>query len=330
MLQIVKKWGREDLAWVYLAQIRGKDYIEFVESLTPPLSRSQKWVLIVSTLLGCPVQCKMCDAGRRYRGRLTRSEIFAQIDAMVLPRWQGRKVPVEKWKIQFCRMGEPTFNSAVLEVLRKLPETYDAKGLLPSLSSIAPQGVEKFWRELTAIKRDLYSGDHFQLQFSLHSTDPEFRNWLIPVRKWGFAQIARFGESFYQPGDRKITLNFALAQEAPFDATILYHYFSPEIFCLKFTPLNPTLAAHNHNLSSFFSPQRECASWLEELRQMGYQVILSFGEWEENHVGSNCGQYVQTFLQSPATISAYTFAQKDSTSASSTPQVEPANSNRGT
>ena len=65
------------------------------------------------------------------------------------------------------------------------------------------------------------------------------------MRKWGFAEIARYGAEFYQPSDRKIALNFALVRDTPLDADILRAHFDPEKFLIKITPLNPTYAAES-------------------------------------------------------------------------------------
>ena len=68
-------------------------------------------------------------------------------------------------------MGEPAFNPAVLELLRELPSRYQAPGLMPSLSTIAPGGVDGFFEALLEIKNELYPGGKFQFQFSLHTSD---------------------------------------------------------------------------------------------------------------------------------------------------------------
>jgi 23S rRNA (adenine2503-C2)-methyltransferase len=65
-MRVLVSTGREDIAVVYVAELEPGKQVEFVESLQPPLPREKKWVLIVSTLFGCPVQCLMCDAGGRY------------------------------------------------------------------------------------------------------------------------------------------------------------------------------------------------------------------------------------------------------------------------
>ena len=74
-MRVVAKTGREDIAVAYVAETAEGKLIEFVESVQPPIPRDQKWVLIVSTLHGCPVACRFCDAGGHYRGGLTYDEI---------------------------------------------------------------------------------------------------------------------------------------------------------------------------------------------------------------------------------------------------------------
>jgi len=302
-MRIVGTTGKEELARVYIAELGEGEgrLIEFVEALSPPLPREEKWVLLVSTLVGCPVGCAMCDAGGGYRGRLSKEEILAQIDYLVRRRFPDGRIPVKKFKIQFARMGEPAFNPAVLEVLDELSERYQAPGLLPSLSTIAPQGTDGFFEELLQIKRKHYRGGRFQLQFSIHTTDPKLRDRLIPARKWDFQQIAEYGGRFCEPGegDRKVTLNFALAREAPLDAGVLARYFSPEKFLVKLTPLNPTHRAQESGLTSYIDPYRPEADYqvVRELRAAGFEVLVSIGEPEENRIGSNCGQYVLRHLE---------------------------------
>ena len=91
MIEVIEEFGKEDLAKVYVASIRNskKHLVEFVESVQPPIPREKKWVLIVSTLFGCPVGCKMCDAGGDYKGKLTADEILAEIDYMVRKRYRN-------------------------------------------------------------------------------------------------------------------------------------------------------------------------------------------------------------------------------------------------
>jgi len=186
-------------------------------------------------------------------------------------------------------------NPAVLDVLEKLPSIYDAPGLMPSISTVAPSGRESYFERLTEIKNRLYQ-NNFQMQFSIHSTEETQRDRLIPVKKWDFSRIAEFGEKFYQSGSRKIALNFALAEGIIVDADVLRSNFDPKIFLIKITPVNPTYKAMRNNISSYIQPDRENYEVIERLKAAGFEVILSIGELVENNIGSNCGQHVMNYL----------------------------------
>jgi len=297
-LKVVASTGREDVAVAYVAETAGGRLVEFTEAVQPPLSREQKWVLIVSSLFGCPVRCAICDAGGSYEGKMTAGEIFEQIDFLVDGRYPDRRVPAAKFKIQFARVGEPSLNPAVLDVLNELPRRYDAPGLLPAVSSVAPVGCDEFFERLRDIKNRLYPNGRFQLQFSIHTTDESLRDRLIPMKKWGFDRIGDYGPSFRASGDRKITLNFALARGTPVDPDVLLRWFDPLDFLIKITPINPTHRAVMNGIVSHIDPGREEAGVeIERLRSAGYDVLLSIGELEENRIGSNCGQYIQRHME---------------------------------
>lgn len=301
-MKILAEYGNDELARVYVAQLRDdpRSVIEFVESVQPPIPREEKWVLIVSSMFGCPIGCAMCDAGGDYAGPLTKEEILSQIDALVSHRYPSRKVPCSKFKIQFARMGEPSLNPAVLEALRLLPSIYDASGLLISLSTVAPARAEDFFDELIGIKEGLYRAGRFQLQFSIHTTDQEKRREIIPTRTWTFEQMAAFGERFCHPteGDRKVTLNFAPVTGCPIDPSVIREIFEPDRFLIKLTPLNPTLRSSEGGLRSVIDPDspQTGQALINGFTREGFEVILSIGEVEENRIGSNCGQFIQRAL----------------------------------
>jgi len=293
-MQIVAKTGNDEIASVYIARMENGKLVEFVESVQPPIPRHEKWVLIVSTSYGCPVGCRFCDAGGYYQGVLSKNEIISQIDHLIKRRHPDKKIPIIKFKIQFARMGEPAFNHNVLKVLEDLPNLYEAPGLLPTISTIAPRGADMFFERLLEIKESIYN-DKFQLQFSIHTTDTELRNFLMPIKKWSLEKIAKYGEAFYKTGERKVTLNFALADGMPIETKVLLHYFDPDIFFIKITPVNPTYQASKNNITSHILPKKQKYDIIDSLRDAGYEVLLSIGEWEENYIGSNCGQHITNF-----------------------------------
>lgn len=305
--------GTPDVAEVFMADMGEGRMIEFVEALQPPYTRDERWILMISTLYGCPVKCQICDAGGGYRGKPTAEEILKQIDHMVYRWYPDGRVLSRKFKIQFARMGEPAFNMAVLDVLEALPRRYHAPGLMPSISTIAPHGTEAFFESLLDVKNRLFLNGRFQFQFSIHTTDVTLRDKLIPVRKWSFADMAAYGERFYRPGDRKITLNFALAEGMPVEPDVMLRYFDPERYLVKITPVNPTCHAVQNGLSTHIDPYRPETGQAvaRSLTEVGYDVIVSIGEVQENEIGSNCGQYVLKHIESQKKLEdGYTYEVK--------------------
>jgi 23S rRNA (adenine2503-C2)-methyltransferase len=313
-MKVIASSGRDDIAVVYIGKMKNGHFVEFVESIHPPVPRKKKWVLIVSSLFGCPVGCSFCDAGITYKGRLSKEEIFAQIDFPVRKRFPNGNIPVEKFKVQFARVGEPALNSAVIEALSELPYLYNAPGLLPCVSTIAPAGSDAFFGKLLDVRRNVYRGKNFQLQFSIHTTDEELRDEMIPVKKWDFKKISEYGEVFFEEGYRKITLNFALSYDAAIEPSLLAKYFNPGKFLIKITPINPTYKALKNKISSFVDTEdnERLKILIDKLQNSGYEVITSIGILEENNIGSNCGQYLQTHLAENQNLkNSYTYAVKN-------------------
>lgn len=309
-MEILSTAGRDDIATVYVAKTKVNKIVEFVESVQPPIPRKEKWVLIVSTLYGCPVHCSICDAGGEYGGRISYEDILSQIDYLVTKRYPDRKVPVTKFKIQFARMGEPAFNSDVIRVLHQLPITYEAPGLIPCISTVGPTGCDSFFKDLLGVKKDLYPKE-FQLQFSIHSTDETVRDSIIPIKKWDFTDISEYGKKFYNQDGKKITLNFAIARDIPVDIEKIVTFFPAEYFFIKITPINPTKTAFDNNIDVIF-PKEKAEKLVSALKGQNYETLLSIGELEENKIGSNCGMYANRFKasdKSPA--DSYSYALRD-------------------
>ncbi|UCH90014.1 MAG: radical SAM protein [Thermoplasmata archaeon] len=295
-MRILETTGSDELATVYVAALddKAERIVEFVQSTQPPVPSDQKLVLIVSTMLGCPVECLMCDAGGNFHGKLSKDEIMEQIDFLIKKQFNGNKITVPKLKIQFARMGEPAFNPAVIDVMTELPEKYDAPGLMPCISTIAPAGAKKFFDRLLEVKQKYYNNGMFQLQFSIHTTDQEERDRIIPCKKWSFEQIAEFGQRWFTPNDRKITLNFAPIKGMTLDPNVIREHFHPDKFAIKLTPVNPTYRRSETGIEPVIETEEspEGRKLQAEFEALGYDVILSIGELAENKIGSNCGFYV--------------------------------------
>jgi 23S rRNA (adenine2503-C2)-methyltransferase len=288
-MKVVLEEGLDELATVYAAVYRDDEnyMLEFVDSLSGSGGIDEKWVVVVSSQFGCPVGCMMCDTKDYYQGNPTTEELISQVIYLVEKRFPNGKVPTKKFKVQFARMGEPALNMNVIDAIHRIREIYEAPGYMPCISTTAPDGTDDFFSGILDLNHNIFKGN-FQLQFSIHSTDEEQRDRIMPVNKWDLERIAEFGERFFV-GGRKVSLNFALAPENELDPARIEKLFSPEIFMIKLTPVNPTQQARLNNIVRENLIEEEVPQ-IKILRDMGFDVVLSVGDLRENHIGSNCGQ----------------------------------------
>ncbi len=291
-MRIIGEAGRKGLARVFLAEMRPGLMVEFVDACDPAVGgRDKKWVIVVSSQYGCPVGCLTCDAGGDFRGNLSAGEIISQVEQAFKMNPEQDPQKCRKLKVQFARMGEPALNDAVVEAIRWLAEKFPRA--IPCIATMAPAGRERWFASFLDVSRRFA---HAQLQFSMNTTDPEMRDRLIPYPKMGWPEMVAWGEKFYRPGSRRPSLNFALSPGVPVQAARVAELFDPAVFAIKLTPLNPTATAGESGLQCVAQGEqarRLVGQKAREFAELGYQVIESVGNMEENDIGSNCGQMVR-------------------------------------
>ena len=189
-MRVVSERSIGELGRLYLARVSGERerLIEFVDTVEPGVPKSRKWVLNLSTQVGCVIGCRMCDGGAvGWRGNLSAAEIVAQVRRVVRdnPGLHARAHP--EFEIQFARLGEPALNPAMPEALERLAREWGGPGLVASVSTVAPDApaAADCLEEMRAIKDRLYGGGRFQLQFSAHSTDESARRRVMRARLHG-------------------------------------------------------------------------------------------------------------------------------------------------
>lgn len=294
-MEIEQVTGLHELATVYVARVRGAGgpLLEFVDGLDPRHERGEKWVVNISTQFGCPVGCLFCDAGGDFRGNCTAEEMLDQI-RFVLDRHSALAESCRKLKVHFARMGEPALNDAVLETIARLPAVAPTPGLWCCVATVAPAGRRSWFDRLADLQHHQFPR-RFQLQFSVNSTDEATRRRLMPIALEDLDWIAAHGVLHYLAGGRKPALNFALAQDVPFDPRAIIARFDPRVFAVKLTPLNPTAEAGRHGLQTILRSAQADAldDAVAALQAAGFEVLLSVGDAREDRIGSNCGQAVR-------------------------------------
>lgn len=278
--------------------------VEFIDALDPGIPRERKWVGMVSTQFGCCVGCAMCDAGeRRFRGNVPTEDLLEQVRRILGAHPEVDPRSVAMFKLHFARMGEPTFNPGVLEAIETLARGRALPGLVPSLSTVAPDcpvSVD-FLEELRRIKNRLFKAGRFQLQFSVHTTDPVQRRALIPIRTWGLERMGEFARRWVLPGDRKVTLNFVSSPDLIVDPEALARACDPASTLVKLTPTHPTKrGARNGLTDDWHEPPARVSERARAFEARGFQVIVNAPWPAETAGGVSCGQVAASVAAFPA------------------------------
>lgn len=260
---------------------------------------TEKWVLTVSTQYGCSMNCKFCDVPKVGAGR---NASFIDLEDQILAAIQQHPeiTHTERLNVHFARMGEPTWNTAVLSCaqnLRALIYPYLGNSLVhPVISTMLPKYNKNLWsflKEWAEIKNTTYNGDA-GLQFSINSTDDEQRDYLFSNKSLDLEDIAFIGRYLPKPLGRKYTLNFALADDTIIDANKLAGLFSPDKFIVKLTPLHKTEACTDNNLQTsggydYFTPYKDKE---QELIKAGFDVITFIPSYDEDGGLITCGNAI--------------------------------------
>lgn len=197
--------------------------------------RSERWMIGVSVMSGCPVRCKFCATGQMkgYRN-LTTDEIVQQVD-FIINKNSERNYPAnaKEFKINYTRMGEPFLNiDNVKEAIRRISGAYP--NTHHYVSTVGIKGSDFSW-----IK------DNITLQISLHSLNEEHRNWLIPYKnKMSIPELGKIRTK----SNLKTTLNLTLVDESDFDINEIKKHFDKDHFFIKLSPINPNATSNKNNM----------------------------------------------------------------------------------
>ena len=198
-------------------------------------TRNERWMIGVSTMSGCPVGCKFCATGKLNKCRnLTADEIVEQVK-FILEKNHITPDDSKEFKINYTRMGEPFLNiDNVKEAIEFISFVYP--NAHHYISTIGIKNADYSW-----IKGNI------TLQFSLHSFDEGYRNWLIPfkdkikVKEMGLVKTE---------SNLKTTLNMTMARKEDFDISLMQEYFDKDNFFVKISPINENDISISNDMGS--------------------------------------------------------------------------------
>lgn len=256
---------------------------------------SEEWVATISTQKGCPMRCQFCDCPKfGFHGNVSRDEM----DFMIRTILENESVKATKrFNVHFARMGEPTFNRAVLDFaqdLRGLVRQYIyADTVHPVVSTMMPRSnkyLEDFLSDWCFIKNDIYGGEA-GLQLSINSTDEAQREAQFGGMSRSLREISEIAEWFPLPHGRKYTLNFAVTENTILDAKELSRLFDKDQFIVKITPIHKTNAAvkNGFNVTTEYTDYNVYKKFEQPLLEEGWDVIVFVPSEEEDSDRITCG-----------------------------------------
>jgi len=196
--------------------------------------RSERWMIGVSCMSGCPVKCKFCATGQLKKTKMLNSHNIVEQVLFVLSKNNWRKPSDSKeFKINYTRMGEPFLNiEAVKKAIEDINKIYP--GTHHYISTIGIRGADYSWVK-----------DNITLQLSLHSFDENYRDWLIPFKNT--VSIEELGQ-IRTESNLKTTVNLTLVEENDFSIDELKKYFDKDKFFIKASPINPNSISKENNM----------------------------------------------------------------------------------
>ena len=257
---------------------------------------TKKWVATISTQKGCPMRCKFCDCPKfGYHGNVSLDELCYEIETII----NNEDIDhTERFNVHFARMGEPTFNNAVLDFaeykLREVVKTQlSAKTIHPVVSTMLPKSnrlLEDFIMRWCNIKNKAYNGEA-GLQFSINSTDEQQRAEQFSGMSLSLKEISKLASRLPMPIGRKYTLNFAVTTDTILDPCKLTELFDKNKFIVKITPIHKTNSAVNNgfDVTTTYTDYDVYREFEHPLVDEGWDVIVFVPSQEEDSDRITCG-----------------------------------------
>jgi 23S rRNA (adenine2503-C2)-methyltransferase len=247
-------------------------------------------VVCCSTQSGCPIGCRFCGAGDSFVRSLTAEEIVSQTEHLFSDKGIDA-TKVERMQIMFMSMGEPMLNLKGLNpAMRELNDLYPVASLLVSTS--APK-VD--YQPFIDLSKEI---DKVGLQFSVHESTNEARNYLVPFKnKLTLEEIAKQGTEWCMAVGRQPFFNYCAHEKnsSAEDADRVMKLFDPSIWQATIS----VICEREESIAAANVRQRELASNFQSLLlERGFSTRM-FDPAGQDDIGGGCGQlwFVQNWMK---------------------------------
>lgn len=270
-------------------------------------SDTEKRVMTVCTMVGCPCGCKFCASRNNFKRNLTAEEIVAQVDCMIqegIDRGRNEDPNNSKeFRVLYTRMGEPMINvDAVIKSIRILIKRYPHTIIGMSTSGVK-KGLDKLLENKDIIP-------YLDFQFSLHSTDDKERDYLFGTTTGGnrlnIKQIGEYVEKLYEVTKKKVSLNVILFDGFTYNFKEILPHINKEKVWIRLSPWNMVNnSKEKYELEGLLKTEdviqkkpitsKQLERVIHQLQQLGitYAYAPAIDEEIKNNVA--CGQALEAF-----------------------------------
>jgi hypothetical protein len=266
-----------------------KDYVTFYGNLhdgiieMPPITKDgglvemgyyfgdvkPKYIIDISSQVGCPMKCIFCETGKeQFKRSLTPDEMYEEALLLLKTAYSfGVDIDAKKHKVTIAKTGEPMMNRGIVEAVEKISEL----GVSYKISTVFPAAnvcLENFRR--LAMFASGYS-ESVQPQISIISTSEEYRRHAAGNAA-PFRRLREAGEIWkaHNPHGRRVNLSLILTEQVPCDVKDVCGMFPPDMFKFRFRNYVPTHYGNDNSLSPI-TPER-MRGIKQDFRENGYDV----------------------------------------------------------
>ena len=171
---------------------------QMVESVLMSFANRKNIAACVSSQVGCAVGCTFCATGYLgFKRNLTSQEIADQI--MCMQRESGLRIG----NIVYMGQGEPLLNCD--EVIKSIHTIIDSIKIGGRHITVSTSGI------VPGIKRLAEEDLPITLALSLHATDPETREKIVPItKKYPLSQLIPALRQYENQTKRRLTIEYVL------------------------------------------------------------------------------------------------------------------------
>ncbi len=280
----------------YTRELNGVENCE-----TMPLQ--EKWVITLSTQYGCVMKCNFCDVPNvRFRGNASFQDLKDQL-YKAFSCFPDVKY-TDRLNIHFARMGEPSFNRAVLDFTHWLSTAKKEiqKNCGIRIETIHPVFTTMFPGTNTskslildfANKKNKIFNGQAGLQLSINSTSNEQRKKMFGGSSQSLKEISKFCKELPDPLGRKYCLNFAYASGNKCDGKKLARLFDPDKFMVKITPIHNNNACRENGIITIngYDLYRPYKKPEEAFKKAGFDVLVFIPSTDEEDNLVTCGNAI--------------------------------------